>query len=159
VGGGNYGYFMGKGAINVPIGDTIAVRAAIDHTQHEGYTQVNGVANNATLREDDANNTGWRVAALWQPVNNFSLTLNTIQYRGLSHGQAMKNVLDPDPNPRGDAGLSGSQLCEDPALFGDGQVGHLLCHHPLDQRLSEDAQRAVLGRRRPDRPAVLCRDL
>lgn len=100
VGGGNYGYFMGKGAINVPIGDTIAVRAAIDHTQHEGYTQVNGVAGNATLREDDANNTGWRVAALWQPVNNFSLTLNTIQYRGLSHGQAMKNVLDPDPNPR-----------------------------------------------------------
>lgn len=100
LGGGNYGYVMGKGAINVPIGDTIAIRAAIDHTDHDGYTKVNGIASNATFREDDANNTGWRVAALWQPVNNFSLTLNTLQYRGLSHGQAMKNILDPDPDPR-----------------------------------------------------------
>ncbi|HZU64648.1 MAG TPA: TonB-dependent receptor [Novosphingobium sp.] len=100
IGGGNYGYFMGKGAINVPIGDTIAIRAAIDHVGHEGYSKVSSVAGNANFREDDANNTGWRVSALWQPAPNFSLTFNTIQYRSLTHGQAMKNALDPNSDPR-----------------------------------------------------------
>ena len=55
---GNYSLFEAQGAINVPLGDTVAIRAAANVVQRDGY-----------LSDDtnDEDTTAGRVRLLWQP--------------------------------------------------------------------------------------------
>ncbi|MFT3964542.1 MAG: TonB-dependent receptor [Sphingobium sp.] len=99
-GAGNYHYVEASGALNVPISDTLAIRGAIQHVKHDGYSVATNVPGYKYYGEDDANDTSWRVGAKWTPLDNFSITLNTIQTRSDTHGPAQKNILDPNPDPR-----------------------------------------------------------
>ncbi|PTQ11846.1 TonB-dependent receptor [Sphingomonas oleivorans] len=100
LGLGNYDYFEGDAALNVPIGQTFAVRGAIQHLKHDGYASATGVEGTTDYELDDADETGWRLASIWAPTDKFSITLNTIQYDSDTHGPAQKNILDPNPDPR-----------------------------------------------------------
>ncbi|EXS71218.1 TonB-dependent receptor [Sphingobium sp. Ant17] len=93
--GGNYAYFRGTAVLNVPFGDTVAVRAAGQRLAHDGYARIdNG------YREDDANRWNGRLSLLWQPSDMFSAVLRYQHFTGDEAGSAQKNILDPNPDPR-----------------------------------------------------------
>lgn len=100
IGGGNYDLIKGDAAINVPLGDTFAVRAAVQHYEHDGYAYATGVEGHDKYQLDQADETGWKLSGLWAPTDNFSLTLSTIQFHSDTNGPAQKNILDPNPDPR-----------------------------------------------------------
>jgi iron complex outermembrane receptor protein len=100
LGVGNYHYVEASGALNVPISDTLAIRGAIQHVKHDGYSNATDVPGQKLYGLDNANDTSWRLGAKWSPLDNLSITLNTIQYHGDSNGPAQKNILDPQPDPR-----------------------------------------------------------
>jgi iron complex outermembrane receptor protein len=97
---GNYDYIKTDAAVNVPLGDTIAVRGSVQHLSHDGYAVATGVPGFDEYQLDDQDELAWKLAVLWEPVTNFSVTLNTIQYRSETNGPAQKNVLDPEPDTR-----------------------------------------------------------
>lgn len=92
---GNYQLNRERGEINIPIGDTIAVRLSVQHLYHEGFTEDLAIPG---FREDDANNTAIKAAVLWKPVNNFSATFTGQWYRANENGQAQKSINDPEPS-------------------------------------------------------------
>ncbi|MXP24970.1 TonB-dependent receptor [Altererythrobacter indicus] len=100
VGFGNYGYLQGNMGLNVPVGDTFAVRGYVQHTQHDGYAKATDVVDIGDYALDDEKNTAWRLATLWEPTSNLSIMLNATQYNSNTHGTAQKNILDPNPDPR-----------------------------------------------------------
>ncbi|WP_176787019.1 TonB-dependent receptor [Sphingomonas sp. NFR15] len=100
AGYGNYNLVKTDGALNVPIGDTIAIRGAIQYYNHDGYAKATKVAGQPDYQLDNANDLGGKLSLKWQPADNVSLLLSTIQYRGDANAPAQKNILDPEPDPR-----------------------------------------------------------
>ncbi|MCE7798004.1 TonB-dependent receptor [Sphingobium sufflavum] len=100
LGVGNYHYVESNAALNVPIGDRLSIRGAIQHVKHDGYSNATDVPGYRLYELDDANDTSWRIGAKWSPLDNLSITLNTIQYYGTNNGPAQKNILDPQPDAR-----------------------------------------------------------
>ncbi|MBB3859395.1 outer membrane receptor protein involved in Fe transport [Novosphingobium hassiacum] len=73
-GGGTLGYNL-RGAINLPVGETFAVRASMFHRDEPGFID------NARTGRNDVNAskvTGGRVSALWKPSDSFSLKLGAM---------------------------------------------------------------------------------
>ncbi|AJP74280.1 TonB-dependent receptor [Sphingomonas hengshuiensis] len=97
---GNYDFIKAGAALNVPISSTLAVRGAVQHNSHDGYAYATGVPGFSKYQLDNQDETGWKAALLWEPASNFSITLNTVQYRSNNNGPAQKNVLDPSTDPR-----------------------------------------------------------
>ncbi|MDE1145907.1 MAG: TonB-dependent receptor [Azospirillaceae bacterium] len=95
---GNYSYAMGKADLNVPIGDTAAIRAVVQKTSHDGYATATGIPGGYDL--DDANNVNYKLAGLWQPTDNLSITLTGQHFEDDHHGSALKSIDDPNPDPR-----------------------------------------------------------
>jgi len=100
VGVGNYDLLKVTGGVNVPVGDTLALRVAGQHYRHDGYARATEVVGYGDYDLDDADETGWKAALLWKPVDNLSVTLSTIQYKSDTNGPAQKNLFDPEPDPR-----------------------------------------------------------
>ncbi|WP_448658421.1 TonB-dependent receptor [Sphingomonas sp. CJ99] len=96
---GNYGLTQGNVAVNVPIGQ-FAIRGAVQHLKRNGYAIATGTPGNDEYDLDDQNEIGWKLAGIWEPTDNFSILLSTIQYESDINGPAQKNVLDPEPDPR-----------------------------------------------------------
>jgi iron complex outermembrane recepter protein len=92
---GTYSLFRERGEVNIPIGDTIAIRLSAQHFDHDGFTRDLAIPG---FREDDAHNTATKAAIKWQPITNFSAILTGQWYRANEHGQAQKNVNDPEPS-------------------------------------------------------------
>ena len=97
VSAGTYDLVRARGWVNVPIGDTLALRVSAQHFQHEGFTTDLAIPG---YREDDADNTALKAALLWKPTEHFTATLTAKTYRSNENGQAQKNVNDPEPSPR-----------------------------------------------------------
>lgn len=93
---GTYNLTRERAEVNVPLGDTVAVRASVQRFDHKGFTDDEAIPG---FREDDAHNTGAKGAILWQPTENFSATLSAELYNADEHGQAQKNVNDPNNSP------------------------------------------------------------
>ncbi|WP_404476427.1 TonB-dependent receptor [Novosphingobium sp. BL-52-GroH] len=100
VGYGNYDLLKADAALNVPIGETLAVRAAVQRYRHDGYAKATSVAGDPDYELDDANEWGGKVAVKWQPNDRVSVLLSTIQYKGDNNASAQKNILDPEPDAR-----------------------------------------------------------
>lgn len=82
--GGDYSLVRGTGAINVPLSDTVAIRAAGQVTSRSGYLSDG---------YDDDKTEGGRVQVLWRPSSNLSLLLNgSYQHLG---GKGEGGVLSP----------------------------------------------------------------
>ena len=97
VSGGTYDLTRERGDINIPVGETIAVRAAIEKFDDEGFTRDIAIPN---FRLDQTHDINGKIAILWKPADNFSATLTGQWYSARENGSAQKNILDPDPSPR-----------------------------------------------------------
>ncbi|MEE4451671.1 TonB-dependent receptor [Novosphingobium resinovorum] len=100
VGYGNYNLLKADATLNVPITDTLAIRAAGQRFRHDGYAKATDVAGDSDYELDDADEWSGKLAAKWTPTDRISVLLSTIQYKGDQNATAQKNLLDPNPDPR-----------------------------------------------------------
>jgi iron complex outermembrane receptor protein len=98
---GSYDYDRLRVVGNFPLGDTAAVRVAVQQEAHDGWaeaTQVPGTDGKYPLGNEDSVNA--RVDALWQPTDRLTVELWAEHYTNDTNGDAYKNILDPNPDPR-----------------------------------------------------------
>ena len=82
---GNYSLFRATGDVNVPLGETLAVRAAFQTLSHSGYMK-SGL--------NDASQQGGRVSLRWTPSDRDSLWI-TADYTHIGgRGNGGSNVID-----------------------------------------------------------------
>jgi iron complex outermembrane receptor protein len=94
---GTYMLTRARAAVNLPVGETLALRASVQKFDHKGFTKVTPLA---PFRMDDAHDGSVKAALLWKPADAFSATLTAELYKSDQHGDAQKNIKDPDPDPR-----------------------------------------------------------
>ena len=97
VSGGDYDLVRARAEVNLPVGDTVAIRASVQKYSHEGFTKDTYFPD---FRLDDADDLSGKVAVLWRPVSNFSATVTGQWYHSLENGAAQKNIDDIDTDPR-----------------------------------------------------------
>ena len=68
---GDLGYHL-KGAINLPLGDTAAIRAVAYGTRYGGFIDAAGPAGGKNI--NDGSRVGGRVSILWEPSANVKIT-------------------------------------------------------------------------------------
>jgi iron complex outermembrane receptor protein len=98
---GSYDYDRFRIAGNIPLGDTAAVRFAVQQEAHDGWsnaTQVPGSGGKYPLSDEDSVNA--RIDALWKPIQPLTIELWAEHYTNDTNGDAYKNLLDPNPDPR-----------------------------------------------------------
>jgi iron complex outermembrane receptor protein len=71
VEGGNYGLFRIDGAVNIPVNDTLQVRIAAVHAQHDGY--VHSTTPGVVM--DDEDESAGRISVKWTPTSKFEVLL------------------------------------------------------------------------------------
>ena len=94
---GNYNLRRLRGAVNLPLGDELAMRVAVSSHRHDGFSH------NVVLDQelDQADSIGGRVRLQWAPREGgarFNLTVQ--HYDDSTTGAAQKGILDPTPGPR-----------------------------------------------------------
>ena len=97
ISAGTYDLVRARAEVNLPVTDTVAIRASIQKYSHEGFTQNTYFPD---VRLDDADDLSGKVAVLWKPTDAFSATVTGQWYHALDNGAAQKNLLDPDSDPR-----------------------------------------------------------
>jgi len=101
VSGGSFDYDRVRGAVNLPLGDTAAVRFAVQQEYHDGWsnaTQAPGTNGKYPLENEDSLN--GRADVLWKPITPLTVELWAEAYTNNTNGDAFKNILDPNPDPR-----------------------------------------------------------
>jgi iron complex outermembrane receptor protein len=97
---GSYALERFRAALNLPVDDTLAIRASIDQDRHDGFanaTDVPGTGGHYALSNDDSVHA--RLQVLWKPTDDFS-ALFRAEYASADNNEAeFKNILDPNPNP------------------------------------------------------------
>jgi iron complex outermembrane receptor protein len=78
VADGDFGGHV-KAAINVPLGDTAAVRAVAYGTQYAGFIDAIGPAGGDDV--NDGSRVGGRIAVLWQPIEELKITPRVVYQR------------------------------------------------------------------------------
>ena len=99
--GGSYAYDRVRALANVPIGDTIAVRIALQQEAHHGWayaTEVPGTNGHYPLSNEASVN--GRIDILWKPTEKLTFEAWAEHYRNNTNGDAVKNINDPNPDPR-----------------------------------------------------------
>jgi len=93
---GDYGLIKARAAYNLPLSDTLAVRASFISNKRDGFTE------NLTLGQDldDANSLSARVRVLYEPSEDFRANFTAQYYDEDRNGAAQKGLLDPTPDPR-----------------------------------------------------------
>ncbi len=66
---GNYDLFGGEGALNLPLGDKLAVRVSGYGRSRDGYRRITGI----NIRGDDDKSYSGRVHVLWTPLDSLTL--------------------------------------------------------------------------------------
>jgi iron complex outermembrane receptor protein len=94
---GNYDLYRSRGMLNIPLGDTFAVRASVQAYGHEGFATDTDIPG---FRLDQAHDRSGKVAALWQPTEDFSATATAQIYHTRTNGSEQKNILDLNSDPR-----------------------------------------------------------
>ena len=93
---GNYDLVRARGAINVPMGDSVAMRASIASNQHDGFSE------NVILDQelDDADSLSGRLRFLIEPSDTFRAHLTAQYFDEERNGAAQKGLLDTTRDPR-----------------------------------------------------------
>ncbi|MEP9401302.1 TonB-dependent receptor [Sphingomonas sp. VNH70] len=90
---GSFDYRNLRSAVNLPVGSTLAVRAAASWLKQDGTT-TNLRSGQALDERDDA---AWRFQLLWQPADRLRIDLTAQQFRSDTNGPARFGLLDPTP--------------------------------------------------------------
>lgn len=96
---GSYNYYRARGAVNLPIGDTFAIRAALQREAHDGWLKAPNMPGSDKTVADQQTWSG-RVNALWEPTDRLSFNVWADFYNNDSSGLAVRNMFDPNPDPR-----------------------------------------------------------
>jgi len=93
---GDYGLVKARAAYNLPLSDTLAMRASVISNQRDGFTE------NLTLGQDldDANSMSARVRVLYEPSDEFRANFTAQYFDEDRNGAAQKGLLDPTPDAR-----------------------------------------------------------
>ncbi len=93
---GNYSLIRARGSVNVPVSDTVALRASVASHNHDGFSR------NITLDQglDQADSISARARLLWAPMDNLRFNFTAQYYDENTNGAAQKGILDSTPNPR-----------------------------------------------------------
>ena len=93
---GDYGLVKARAAYNLPLSDTLAVRASVISNKRDGFTD------NLTLGQDldDANSMSARVRVLYEPSDDFRANFTAQYFDEDRNGAAQKGLLDPTPDAR-----------------------------------------------------------
>ncbi|HYD23327.1 MAG TPA: TonB-dependent receptor [Croceibacterium sp.] len=75
-----------KGAVNVPLGDAVAVRAVGYHTEYAGFIDALREGGGRDEDVNDGRRTGGRLAVLFQPTPDISITPRVVYQEVRSHG-------------------------------------------------------------------------
>ena len=147
---GNYNLHRERAELNVPVGNTIAIRGSIQKNDHDGFTRDTSFPN---YYLDDLDDTSGKLAVLWKPTSDFKATLTGQWYSADQNGAAQKNINDPNPDPY--------TVTQDyPSKFNlDTQLYHLnlqwdlpwfsvksvTAYQDLDHRQKEDSSRSAFS--------------
>jgi iron complex outermembrane receptor protein len=93
---GDYSLVKARAAYNLPLSDTLAMRASVISNKRDGFTE------NLTLGQDldDANSLSARVRLLYEPSDNFRANFTAQYFDEDRNGAAQKGLLDPTPGAR-----------------------------------------------------------
>ena len=93
---GDYGLVKARAAYNLPLSDTLAMRASVISNKRDGFTE------NLTLGQDldDANSMSARVRVLYEPSDDFRANFTAQYFDEDRNGAAQKGLLDPTPDAR-----------------------------------------------------------
>ena len=97
---GTFDLIKAEGALNFPLGDTVAVRLAGEIQSHNGFANATAVpGTNGHYGLSDDNSHHLRASVLWAPTDRLSLMLRA-EYAGAdNHNTEGKSIYDPNPNP------------------------------------------------------------
>lgn len=100
IGVGNYSLVQPRGTINIPMGETVAVRASATYLNHDGFSEiVSGPLEGYDL--DEADNFQIQGKLLWQPADDFSAVFSGTHFRiDRIHDRAQRHVADPSGDIR-----------------------------------------------------------
>jgi iron complex outermembrane receptor protein len=93
---GTYNLFRERGEVNLPLGDDFALRLSAQKFDHDGFTNDVAIPG---FRLDDAHDISGKAALLWKPNDAFSATFTAQLYQSNQHGDAQKNINDPETSP------------------------------------------------------------
>ncbi len=96
---GSYDNIRGRASMNVPLSDTWAFRASVQKYKRDGFAEIEG-GDLDGYDLDDADSFTGKLAALWQPSDDFSAHAQVFMHDSDQHAAAQKNVDDPNPDPR-----------------------------------------------------------
>ena len=93
---GDYGLVKARASYNMPLSDTVAMRASFISNKRDGFTE------NLTLGQDldDANSLSARVRVLYEPSDDFRANFTAQYYDEDRNGAAQKGLIDPTPGAR-----------------------------------------------------------
>lgn len=97
VSGGTYSLSRERAEVNVPVGDTVAIRLSAQKFDHDGFGEDTILRSNDL---DDAHDQSFQAAILWHPTERFTATFTGLFYGADQNGAEQKNILDPQPDPR-----------------------------------------------------------
>ncbi len=99
---GNYGDYKEEAALNLPITDTIAARAAVVSETENSFTHNLGSGVRGQFNLESPGNVDTqavRLQLLFQPADNFSATLRLEKFQSLTDGPAVKPLANPATDP------------------------------------------------------------
>jgi outer membrane receptor protein involved in Fe transport len=88
-----------KGAINVPMGDAAAVRIVGYHTEYAGFINARRSGNGLSEDVNDGRRTGGRIAVLFQPTPDISITPRVVYQEVRANGFNRQEVYNLYANP------------------------------------------------------------
>ncbi|MGA0601492.1 TonB-dependent receptor [Caulobacter sp. KR2-114] len=94
---GTYGLFRERAEVNIPLGDQFAARLSVQKFDHSGFTRDVAIPG---FYLDAAHDVSGKAALLWKPRDDFQVTFTGQWYHSSQAGDAQKNILDPNPDPR-----------------------------------------------------------
>ncbi len=101
ISGGSYDYDRFRLVANLPVGETAALRVAIQQEAHGGWANATNVpGTNGQYPMSDEASFNARVDGLWKPTERLTVELWAEHYDNGTNGDGYKNLLDPNPNPR-----------------------------------------------------------
>jgi len=86
---GNYGDLALRGAINLPISDTLAARVAFSTEDRDSFFKDIG---SSTIHPGNLDNDNFRFSLLWKPTDALSVLFKTQYDRSLTDGYAYKPI-------------------------------------------------------------------
>jgi iron complex outermembrane receptor protein len=94
VGAGDYEWLEATGIVNIPMGDTAALRLGYRHAERDHF--YDAIIGDYTGNPGEVDNNSYRLGLLWQPSDSFSGMLK-IDYHDLDFGGNPTTVFGEEP--------------------------------------------------------------